>query len=117
MLDYVTEHPEQHDQAVWIERQEVDNGTADEVLVGCFASWTCMLAGDAPYWLLQNDDATARVVTAEGETFEISWRARELLELEYDGSFAGHKLFTSDLTLAELPALVEFYFGPRGEEE
>jgi hypothetical protein len=49
-LNWITEHPEAHDQGEWLHRFETDNPGPTCGTQGCLAGWTAVLGGYEPYF-------------------------------------------------------------------
>jgi hypothetical protein len=107
VLDHIDAHPEQWHQGVWIARDK-DCGT-----VGCFAGWTCLLAGDtAAFDHIDPQHATRVTISGNGPQYDrsIDSRAFELLGITPDEA-AG--LFEASNDRRDLRSLVHIFFGPR----
>jgi hypothetical protein len=84
VLTYITEHPERHNQEIWVERS--DCGTT-----ACLAGWTVMRHGDTIEWRpypavsIAGAVTIADTVTVEGDpdTWDIPSRAAHLLGLNH----------------------------------
>lgn len=109
VLDQIDAHPERWDQSWWL--IATDCGTS-----GCFAGWTCMLAGDIPdppepLSLMPVGEVFNMVRLASGDGYaHASDRAAELLGLADDRA---DKLFGAKNTREDLGRLVAEIFGPR----
>lgn len=89
VLDFITAHPEHHNQAVWAVPMAWLRELYDESLVGtcgtvaCVAGWTCIMAGDE----LTSSDGSPELdhaISDSGAALEIPERAMRLLGLTKD---------------------------------
>jgi len=115
VLDHIDANPGLHDPRVWIERRG-ECGTA-----ACMAGWTCLLAGDRPYYRDGDGDPEAEYVVHAGAPElgdYIPVRAANLLGMKLDGGYTltGYRLFEPHNTREDLGRLVAEIFGPRPGE-
>jgi hypothetical protein len=107
VLDYVTAHPEQHDQGFYVSRLDATNQPGPLCgTVACFAGWTCLLGGD----VLEFSEDEGLVI--RGSDLCVHERAEELLGLEVDGD-QSFELFIETQDRDDQPGLVAEIFGPR----
>lgn len=90
-LEFVTAHPEQHDQTTWARR--TDCGTAC-----CLAGWTVIHAGFDLAWVRSSDEGVVALWLA---THDITIREQAIILLGLSDDDA-HRLFNQDNTLADL---------------
>lgn len=91
-LAWIDEHPEQHNQDMWIER--TDCGTTY-----CLAGVVVMQAGAVPRWHYAAEYSTSDILLPDGRPSSVSTHARKLLEIDYA---EGSELFLYAETRAAL---------------
>ena len=108
VMDHIDANTELHEQDTWLHKTKC--GTA-----GCYAGWTCLLAGDKPLWGGPDADLTFMVeASGEARPVRVDRRAQELLGLDDD---AADDLFNPHNSRSELRQLVAEIFGERPELE
>jgi len=104
-LEYITEHPEQHDQSIWARIHVKEScGTAM-----CLCGWAATLAKAEMTWRAFKDYRTGEVVFRELERIngeEPYYGGRDLLGLTEDQA---EDLFFDENSLALLWAMAELY--------
>ena|ERR1044072_3322045 len=103
VLDHINAHPELHEQTTWMSKKEGGK------IIGCFAGWTCLLAGDKP--VFGHPFVTNRVVSSSSKRrCSIYGRARYLLGLTPKEE---EELFQSHNTRNGLRNIVQRFYGER----